>query len=374
MLVPHRREDAELGERRLAADQLENALVFVRLEPVLGDQLGGDVRFVAGSQPMPPGRACSTSPANSPRPSVEPIAASTWFSGCGIMPSTLPRSLTMPAMALIAPLRFQFGSIMPSGDGIAEQHPPLAFQPRDGFAVGDVIALAMRDRHADHLPGIVAARERRVGALDPQIHVAADELAAAHCASARRAAARPRTAIWKPLQTPSTSPPLAAIAAHRVHDRRRAPRSRRSADNRRRRSRRDHHEIGAGRQLASRRARPSPARGRRPAERARHVALAIDAREKRGRRLSSQTRPLAVILDHGIGQQLVGGLLEQRPPPWRGRRLRSRCRRPCPGARWTRPPTPSERNAPSMALPWGSRMPDFRVTVTRAFIDSIAVD
>ena len=46
VLVPHRREDAELGDGRLAADQLENALVFVGLEAVLGDQLGGDFGFV----------------------------------------------------------------------------------------------------------------------------------------------------------------------------------------------------------------------------------------------------------------------------------------------------------------------------------------
>src|SRR6201986_5595279 len=31
------------------------------------------------------------------------------------------------------------------------------------------------------------------------------------------------------------------------------------------------------------------------------------------------------------------------------------------------PSTPSDFSAPSMALPWGSRMPVFRVTVTRAF-------
>ena len=42
MLVPHRREDAELGQRRLAADQVEDALVLVGLEAVLGDQFGGD--------------------------------------------------------------------------------------------------------------------------------------------------------------------------------------------------------------------------------------------------------------------------------------------------------------------------------------------
>src|SRR5436309_16074780 len=31
------------------------------------------------------------------------------------------------------------------------------------------------------------------------------------------------------------------------------------------------------------------------------------------------------------------------------------------------PSTPSDFSAPSMALPWGSRMPVFNVTVTRAF-------
>jgi hypothetical protein len=42
MLVPHGREDAELGEGRLTPDDLEDALVFVRAEPVGGDQVVGD--------------------------------------------------------------------------------------------------------------------------------------------------------------------------------------------------------------------------------------------------------------------------------------------------------------------------------------------
>ena len=46
VLVPHRREDAELGEARLAADELLEARVFVRLEAVLGDQFGRDGGFV----------------------------------------------------------------------------------------------------------------------------------------------------------------------------------------------------------------------------------------------------------------------------------------------------------------------------------------
>ena len=45
MLVPHRREDAELGEGRRPADEREDALIFVRLQPMRGDEFGGDWRF-----------------------------------------------------------------------------------------------------------------------------------------------------------------------------------------------------------------------------------------------------------------------------------------------------------------------------------------
>ena len=46
VLVPHGREDAELGEGRRAADEVEEALILLRLEAVLGNQLGGDFGFV----------------------------------------------------------------------------------------------------------------------------------------------------------------------------------------------------------------------------------------------------------------------------------------------------------------------------------------
>jgi hypothetical protein len=46
VLVPHGREDAELGEGRRASDEREEALILLRLEAVLGDQLGGDFGFV----------------------------------------------------------------------------------------------------------------------------------------------------------------------------------------------------------------------------------------------------------------------------------------------------------------------------------------
>src|SRR3954451_17004782 len=59
--------------------------------------------------------------------------------------------------------------------GIAEQHAPFGFEASDGAFAGEIAAFPMRDRHADQLAGIVAARERCVGALDLQMHVAADE-------------------------------------------------------------------------------------------------------------------------------------------------------------------------------------------------------
>ena len=47
MLVPHRRDDAELGEGRLPADERNEALVFVGLDPVGGDELGRNGWFRA---------------------------------------------------------------------------------------------------------------------------------------------------------------------------------------------------------------------------------------------------------------------------------------------------------------------------------------
>ena len=46
VLVPHRREDPELGKGRHPPDQLENALILVRLQPVAGDEFGGDLGLV----------------------------------------------------------------------------------------------------------------------------------------------------------------------------------------------------------------------------------------------------------------------------------------------------------------------------------------
>ena len=48
MLGPHHREDAELGEVGLAAQGVEDALIFLGGKAVLGDDFGGDRGFGHG--------------------------------------------------------------------------------------------------------------------------------------------------------------------------------------------------------------------------------------------------------------------------------------------------------------------------------------
>ena len=56
VLVPHGRDDAELGPgRRAAADQRDEAGIFVGLEAMCGDDGGRDVRFGAGQIGTPRG-------------------------------------------------------------------------------------------------------------------------------------------------------------------------------------------------------------------------------------------------------------------------------------------------------------------------------
>ena len=199
------------------------------------------------------------------------------------MPSTLPRSLMMPAMAfngaVVVPVRIDHAVRR----RVAEHHPALAFKPRDGFAVGDVIALAVRDRHADHLPGIIAAGKRRIRALDPQIDVAADEakLRVAHQHARQQAGLRRRSESR--CRSPSTSPPFCSKATHRVHDRRAGGDRAAAQIIAVGKAAGDDDEIGAGRQLGFRvpdHRRLAP--GDEP-QRARHIALAIDSRKMQHR-------------------------------------------------------------------------------------------
>ncbi len=230
-------------------------------------------RLTITPRPSPDARR---GPANSPRPSVQPMMSSTWFSGCGIMPSTLPRSLTMPAIECAAPLKLEGSSTDALRRAVAIEHAPLAFEPLQRLLIRLVIALAMRDRHADHLAGIVAAGERRIRTLDPHMHVAADEfqprIAHEH-AGQKLGLAEDLEAVADAEHEPA----VAREGAHRVHDRR-ARRDRAAAQIIAIGEAAGHHdEIGSLRQrgLGMPDHRRLVARGE--LQRARHVALAIDA-------------------------------------------------------------------------------------------------
>ena len=119
------------------------------------------------------GRRCRRAPARSTR------------SGCGMRPSTLPASLRMPAMFARRAVDFI---------EIAQCDPAFAFQPVERRFVGLVIPVVVGDRQDDLLAGIILRGEQALAVLDAQRHRRGRRSSAAHCASVRRAAARPRSA------------------------------------------------------------------------------------------------------------------------------------------------------------------------------------
>jgi hypothetical protein len=58
---------------------------------------------------------------------------------------------------------------------IAESDQAFAFEPVERVLVGEIIAVVMRHRHADHLAGVVAPRVDALAGLDAQMHVLAVE-------------------------------------------------------------------------------------------------------------------------------------------------------------------------------------------------------
>ena len=135
VLGPHHREDAELGQRRLALHRAHDAIVLVRLEAVTledGRIDGAHTKMSSrAAQNTLPGAAALITDSNSTRPSSLPSAASHARSGCGIRPTTLRASLQMPAMLLTEP--FGIGGV---GDlarrvAVAEDDAAARFELRD---------------------------------------------------------------------------------------------------------------------------------------------------------------------------------------------------------------------------------------------------
>src|SRR5262249_10290253 len=114
VLRPHHREDAELGEIRLAAEQLLDARVFLARETVAFEDLGVDHRedtmACTGARETCPARSIDSKITGRPPP---PSSGSQARSGCGIMPTTLRPSLQIEAIALIDPFGFAWSVTRP---------------------------------------------------------------------------------------------------------------------------------------------------------------------------------------------------------------------------------------------------------------------
>jgi len=105
VLGPHHREDAQLGQIRLTPHEGDDAVIFVRFDAVTFKRLLIDH---AGANAL-------TMDSRMTRPSVPPSADSHARSGCGIIPTTLRRSLQIPAIACSEPFGFDSSEMVPSG-------------------------------------------------------------------------------------------------------------------------------------------------------------------------------------------------------------------------------------------------------------------
>src|SRR5437879_3626573 len=107
VLRPQRREQPELRVARLAAEALDDAVVFVGGEPELAREAESGLGFGPRHyrlRKLPSSTRVPRSDWKIRSPSVPPIARSAARSGCGIRPRTVPSSLLIPAMFSSDPL------------------------------------------------------------------------------------------------------------------------------------------------------------------------------------------------------------------------------------------------------------------------------
>ena len=183
---PHHREEAQLQQVRLAAEQFLDARVLALGDAVLAEQVLVDhahARAACGRAAprlaTRPSAYALTTDSSTTRPSALPIHGSEARSGWGISPTTLRAALQIPAMLWREPLGFAVvGGLAPAVD-VAEDHLAIGFEGGRQVGVGEVVALAVGDRQPEHLALGARPGERRVGLFDPHRQDARHELEAA---------------------------------------------------------------------------------------------------------------------------------------------------------------------------------------------------
>src|SRR5204863_843078 len=76
-------------------------------------------------------------------------------------------------------IRIRLVGEFPGRRRVAENDLSVGLEPGDRVRLGEVVALAVRNRYAKHLTGAAQSRERRVGLFDADVEVLAAELQAA---------------------------------------------------------------------------------------------------------------------------------------------------------------------------------------------------
>src|SRR2546422_3338091 len=111
MLRPEHAKHPELHRIRRALQGFDDDPVFLRCQRNFTQCASVDC---VESHETSTRIALSATERNSLSPSVPPSSASAHRSGCGIMPSTLPRLLMIPAMLCSEPFGLAFGRTRPS--------------------------------------------------------------------------------------------------------------------------------------------------------------------------------------------------------------------------------------------------------------------
>ena len=119
----------------------------------------------------------------------------------------------------MAPFGFDAPPILPLRVAIPERNAPLGLDSSNRVIVGDEVSLAVGDGEFDHLARRVAAGERRLGVLDPDVLHFADEaeLRVAHQHAGQKAGF---AKDLKAVADPEHEAPARSVVGDRPHDRR----------------------------------------------------------------------------------------------------------------------------------------------------------
>ena len=181
VLRPHHREDAELGQGRLAAQASNDAVVLVGLEAVTLEDSGVDWAHIwwnvtrSGRTPWSRPEALTTD-SNSTQ-SVG--AAEDRFAGAfGVrhQADDVPRLVADAGDVVERSVRVGGVADRAGSVAVAEHDPSGRLQLVDHVGRGEVVAFAVGDRQLQHLAARRARGERRVGLLDADADVLAVKL------------------------------------------------------------------------------------------------------------------------------------------------------------------------------------------------------